>query len=52
MSRIATLISLVIAVLTYALMIIKLKVLDKNDYYMLPAGEKIYNFLARIKLVK
>lgn len=50
-SRIATVISLLIAVMSYALAVIKLKILNEDDYKMLPAGEKIYKVLRKIKLV-
>ena len=49
-SRIATMISLAIAVVSYGLSIILLKVLDKDDYEMLPAGDKIYKLLSKFKL--
>ena len=51
-SRIVTLVCLAIAVISYVLAVIKLNILNKEDYLMLPAGEKIYKVLAKIKLVK
>lgn len=50
--RIATLISIMIAILTYIYAVIKLKIFDREDYHMLPYGDKIYKFLEKIKLVK
>ena len=50
-SRIATLISLVFAVFVYAISIIKLKALNEEDFKLLPAGDKIYKVLQKIKLV-
>lgn len=41
----ATLFSIVIAVITYGAMILKLRVFSKDDYHMLPYGDKIYKFL-------
>ena len=51
-SRIVTLVCLAIAVISYVLAVIKLNILNREDYLMLPAGEKIYKVLAKIKLVK
>ena len=51
-SRIMTLVALIVAVITYALSIIKLKILSKDDYLLLPAGDKIYKILTKVKLVK
>ena len=49
-SRIATLISLGVAVVSYFICVIKIKVLSKEDFELLPAGNKIYNFLHKIKM--
>ncbi len=49
---IATLVSIVIAVLIYFLSVLFTKVFDREDYHMLPYGDKIYNFLKKIKLVQ
>lgn len=49
---IATLISIIIAVMVYFLSVIGLKIFDRDDYHMLPYGDKIYRFLEKIKLVK
>ncbi len=51
-SRIATIVSLLVAVSSYAIAVIKLKVLSKEEYYILPAGEKLYSILTKLKLVK
>ena len=51
-SRIMTIVSLIVAVLVYLLSVVKLKILSKDDYSLLPAGEKIYKILSKIKLVK
>ncbi len=50
-SRIMTAVSLIVAVAVYSLSVIKLKVLSKEDYSLLPAGDKIYKLLSKIKLV-
>lgn len=51
-SRLATVGAIVVAVLTYALSLILLQVFEREDYHMLPFGDKIYAFLQKIKLVK
>lgn len=51
-SNIATLISIGIAVIIYALSVIVLQVLTKEEIYMLPKGEKIYKALVKLNLVK
>lgn len=51
-SRVITLLAIIIAVITYFLSVILLKVFEREDYHMLPFGDKIYRFLEKIKLVK
>lgn len=51
-SRIATIISICIAFVVYIFAIIMLGVFNKEDYHMLPYGNKIYNFIVKIKLIK
>ncbi|MBR6253080.1 MAG: polysaccharide biosynthesis protein [Clostridia bacterium] len=51
-SRIMTIVSLIVAVIVYLLSVVKLNVLSKEDYNLLPGGEKIYKILSKIKLVK
>ena len=51
-SRVITLLAIAISIITYFLAIIKLKVFEREDYHMLPFGDKIYRFLEKIKLVK
>ena len=48
LEKLATIISISVAVIIYCLAVIVLKVLDKEEIYMLPNGEKIYNFLIMI----
>lgn len=50
MGNVATLVGIIVAVLVYAIMIIILKILSKEDILSLPKGEKIYKFLNKIKL--
>lgn len=51
-NAISTIIAIVIAVIVYLLFILVLKILDKEDYHMLPYGNKIYNVLVKLKLQK
>lgn len=46
--KIAILLALCVAVVIYALSILILKILSKEDICMLPAGEKIYSILERL----
>ncbi len=48
----STIIAIAIAVVSYLLLILIFNILDKEDYHMLPYGDKIYKFLTKIKLVK
>lgn len=50
-SRIATLISLIVAVVSYLIAVIKIKVLSEDDYRLLPGGERIYSIFKKIKLI-
>ncbi len=49
---IATLVAIAVAAVIYILMILVLRVMDKNDILLLPMGSKIYNLLIRFKLYK
>ena len=51
-SRLVTIATLAVAVLSYFIAIIKLNVYEKKKYYLLPAGEKIYSTLKKIKIIK
>jgi hypothetical protein len=46
------LIAILIAVIAYFLAVLGLKIFDREDYHMLPYGDKIYRFLEKVKLVK
>lgn len=49
-SSIATIIGIAFAVMIYAILVILFKVLSKEDLEMLPKGDKIYQFLQKMKL--
>lgn len=48
----STIISIVVAIIIYFLLVLLLNILEKEDYHMLPYGDKIYKFLLKLKLVK
>ena len=49
-SRIATLIGIGIAIIVYFVLVLMFKILSKEDIYMLPNGEKIYEVLKKLKI--
>ena len=49
---IATLIAIVMAVIVYGISLLKLEVFSREDYHMLPYGDKIHKVLEKLKLVK
>lgn len=49
-SSIATIIGIVFAVILYTILVVLFRVLSKEDFEMLPKGDKIYQFLQKIKL--
>ena len=51
-SKVATIIALLVAGIVYILSILILKVFNKEDIFMLPAGNKIYSILQKIGLYK
>ncbi len=51
-SRLVTIIAILVAVIVYILSIILLKIFSREDYHMLPYGDKIYHFFEKLKLVK
>ena len=48
--KMATIISIIIAVLIYLLSIIVLKIFQKSEILMLPYGDKVYKILEKIKI--
>ena len=50
--RMATIIAILIAIISYIFAVFSLKIFDREDYHMLPFGDKIYKFLQKIKVVK
>mgnify|MGYP000242356044 FL=1 len=48
--RLATIIALFVAVVIYTLSIVVLKIFTKDEFKMMPAGDKIIKFLEKIKI--
>ena len=48
--RLATIIALFVAVVIYTLSIVVLKIFTKDEFKMMPAGDKIVKFLEKIKI--
>ncbi len=51
-NSISTIIAIVLAIIVYFVLVLVLKILDRDDYHMFPYGDKIYKFLSKLKLVK
>ena len=51
-SSLATIISLAVAVVIYAISVIVLKILDKEEIIMLPFGEKVFSHLKKLRIYK
>ncbi len=49
---VATLMAILAAILVYGISILKLEVFSREDYHMLPYGDKIHKVLEKLKLVK
>ncbi len=49
---IATVISIIFGALVYALIVLLMKILTKEDIYMIPFGTKIYKVLVKLKFYK
>jgi len=47
-----TIITIILAVLIYIVAILALRILNKEEIYMLPQGTKIYNFLSKVGIYK
>ena len=50
--RLASAIAMISAVIIYILSILAVRVLNKEDIYMLPYGQKIYNILVKLRIYK
>ena len=48
--RLSTIIAIIVAVVVYALAIVVLKIFTKDEFKMMPAGDKIVKFLEKLKI--
>lgn len=51
-NAIATIISILIGVISYVILVLATKMLTKEDIYMIPFGTKIYTILVKIRIYK
>ncbi len=51
-NTISTIISILIGVISYVILVLIMKLLTKEDIYMIPFGTKIYNVLVKLKIYK
>lgn len=51
-NSISTIISILIGVVSYVVLVLLMKMLSKEDIYMIPFGTKIYNVLVKLKIYK
>lgn len=51
-NSLATVCAILMAVVSYFVLLVVMNIFEKEDYKMLPYGDKIYSFLAKVKLVK
>lgn len=49
---VATILSILVAIVVYLLSILLFKILDREDYHMFPYGDKLYGVMQKLKLVK
>ena len=50
--KLATIISMIIAVVIYGLAVVVLRIFTKEEIYSLPCGNKIYNILEKTGIYK
>ncbi len=48
----ATIIAIIFAVIIYAISVIALKILSKEEFYMIPYGQKVYKILEKLGIYK
>lgn len=51
-NAISTIVSILIGVIVYAVLVLLMKLLKKEDIYMIPFGTKIYGILVKLKIYK
>lgn len=51
-SSLATIIAIICAVIIYAIAVVALKILSKEEFYMIPYGQKIYKILEKLGIYR
>ena len=51
-SSLATIIAIIFAVIIYAIAVVALKILSKEEFYMIPYGQKIYKILEKLGIYR
>ena len=51
-NSISTIISILIGIIAYVILVLGMKMLTKEDIYMIPFGTKIYSALVKLKIYK
>ena len=51
-SSLATIIAIICAVIIYAIAVVALKILSKEEFYMIPYGQKIYKILKKLGIYR
>ena len=51
-NAISTIISICIGIIAYVVLVLLMKILTKEDIYMIPFGTKIYGALVKLKIYK
>lgn len=51
-NAISTMVAILIGVIVYTLLVLGMKILSKEDIYMIPFGTKIYSILVKMKVYK
>ena len=51
-NSISTIISIFVGAIIYAFLVLRIKILTKEDIYMIPFGSKIYSALVKLKIYR
>ena len=51
-NAIATILSIILGTLIYLILVVTMKMLKKEEIYMIPFGTKIYSLLVKLKIYK
>ena len=51
-NSISTVIAILIGIIVYAILVLAMRILTKEDIYMIPFGTKIYSVLVKLKIYR